>query len=215
MFTHEQYVERVAAAAIARLTKEEQAKLADLKLVYGAGQAGLRGVTYFNRWDRDGKLAPFVEVCAFGQESPTQLAGTTIHELGHALAGWDAGHGKAWKEACCRLGLRTAKAAGMVYRMAAFSTDIRHTLAALPKPTDGTPKPLDGIGLGWTKTGAAMAMPKPCNAGIGTRGGKSRGVGSGSRLRLWECECVPVFKVRAARDIDATCNCCNALFHRV
>ena len=51
---------------------------------------GLRGVTIYSRWanghgphDPD----PFVEICAAGEESIVQLAGTTIHELAHVVLG--------------------------------------------------------------------------------------------------------------------------------
>lgn len=219
MFTHEQFVHAVAQHAIARLASDEQAKLKAIKLVYGVGENGLRGVTYFQGWKGGkGEAMPFVEVCAKGQESVCQLAGTTIHELGHALAGWSAGHGPGWKEACAKLGLRNIKAAGTRYGYANFVPDMRDLIARLPQPTDGKPGFWAGSGGGGKGgTGTAMRIaPKPCTAGIGTKGGKSRGKGSGSRLRLFECECVPVIKVRLARDeFDATCNCCRSIFHRV
>lgn len=210
--THEAFIASVARIACqrAQLTNDDKAAIAGIKLVYGAGQAGLRGVTYYNRW-KGGSDAPkpFVEVCAFGQESWVQVAGTTLHELGHVLAGWEAGHGKGWYDACGRLGLRRIKAAGTAYRLSMFDPALREQIARLPKPDDGEPvSTLTGL------NGAPITL-KPCGAGIGTRGGKSRGAGSGSRLRLFECECVPPIKVRASRDeLDATCNCCRGLFHR-
>lgn len=209
MFTHEQFIQSVASIAVSRLNSDERAKLADIKLAYGAGSAGLRGVTFYDRWGKADTKAPFVEVCAFGQESLCQLAGTTIHELGHVLAGFGAGHGKDWKEACAKLGLRRILAAGTQYRWAMFSPDIRAAVAYLPKPDDGAP-----VSSMFTATGRAVA-PKPCTSGIGTRGGKSRGIGSGSRLRLFVCECVPPLRVRIARDeFDCTCNTCAAGFVR-
>jgi len=210
MFTHEQYVQAVAAIVTEAAKAEDAEKLRPIKLVFGAGQTGRRGVTYYNRWNsKPDTFAPFVEVCAFGKESDIQLAGTTIHELGHVVAGWDAGHGKGWHEACDRLGLRHCHAAGHQYRWADFHPDLRLKLAALPKPDDGAPiAPLNRAGLG-------IAF-KPCPAGIGTRGGKSRGVGSGSRLRLFECECLPPVKARVSRDeFKATCDCCHTGFHLV
>ena len=43
----------------------------------------------------------------------------------------------------------------------------------------------DGLGVGTLRT-----MPRPCSAGQGTRGGTSRGKGSGSRLLKVQCgEC--------------------------
>jgi hypothetical protein len=43
-----------------------------------------------------------IEIAATAQESWVQLAGTVVHELGHVLAGWNAGHGKDWKAAAQR-----------------------------------------------------------------------------------------------------------------
>lgn len=207
MTTHEQFVQAIADVAIAKLPSSEQAVLRDIKLVYGAGPDGTRGVTYYNRWSKPGSVVPFVAVNALHQESTVQLAGTTIHELGHVLAGMTAGHGKAWHDACEKLGLRRILAAGTDYKWANFAPDIREAIHRLPLPADGTPKPLD-LPFGF------VPKLKPCSAGVGTRGGKSRGTGSGSRLRLYECECVPPVKVRVARDnFEAACLCCDGLFH--
>lgn len=216
MITHEQFVTHVAALAIEYtskhgLTDEEKASLDAIKLVYGAGQSGLRGVTYYNKWasGSDKKPAPFVEVCAFGQSDWVQVAGTTIHELAHVLAGFEAGHGKGWKEATKRLGLRAAKAAGTKYSLALFTPSLRMAIASLPKPDDGEPLAnLSGMFGG--------IEPKGCQAGIGTRGGKSRGIGSGSRLRLWECDCPKPIKARVSSDsFQATCKVCDCDFHKV
>jgi hypothetical protein len=207
--THESFIHSVAHLAAARVP-EARDKLDSIKLVYGAGQAGLRGVTYYRRWQNGGEeAAPFVEVCALGQENWIQLAGTTIHELAHVLAGHEAGHGKAWREACEALGLRRARAAGHVYRLAGFTPDIRMALATMPKPDEGEPVGLlSGLGIN-------VARLKPCGAGIGTRGGKSRGTGSGSRLRRFVCDCEPPVIVRVARDVfEAHCDCCNGAFHQ-
>lgn len=214
-FTHEQFVQQVAQIACSKLSATDAAICGNIKLAYGAGPDGVRGVTYYNRWGKADTKAPFVAINALHQVSLVQLAGTTIHELGHVLAGWQAGHGKDWKAACEKLGLRRILAGGTDYKWAMFDKDIRALIANLPKPTDGNPVSLFGdinqfIGKGKSKA------PKACTAGIGTHGGKSRGVGSGSRLRLFECECVPVMKVRIARDtFNCTCNDCNSLFHRV
>lgn len=184
----------VGMLAKARLTaRGDVEKLEAIKLVYGSGLRGTRGVTFFNRWKSggvDSALQPFVEVSAFGQESWIQLAGTTIHELAHVLAGFEAGHGPDWKAACKRLGLNAAKAAGTAYCLASFAPDLRFAIAALPKPDEG--EPVRDLGA------IPGALPVSCRAGIGTRGGKSRGPGTGSRLRLWACQCG--CKVRVASD---------------
>ena len=168
MVTHEQFIQSVACIVAARLGPTERAKVETIKLVYGAGHGGIRGVTYYSRWKAGAETVPFVEVSAFGQEHWVQVAGTTIHELAHVLAGWNAGHGPIWKEACERLGLRKAKAAGHSYRLSSFAPDIREAIAALPRPSEGEPVAALSFGLG-------LVPMKECPAGIGTRGGKSRG----------------------------------------
>jgi hypothetical protein len=208
MITHENYVNAVAELAISRLpASDTRALLSSIKLVYGAGETGVRGITYYNRWNRgDSGTVPFVEICAFGQESWVQIAGTTLHELGHVAAGFAAGHGKPWKTACETLGLRRVKAAGTAYKLAMLEPSLREAIAALPRPSDGEP----------VKTFAGMGLPgnmviRPCPAGIGTRGGTSRGKGSGSRLRLWQCSCG--CKARVASDtFDAVHNPCGTAF---
>lgn len=210
--THEQFIARVSDIACSRLASDEACKCQAIKLVYGAGPNGVRGVTYYNRWDNGDTKQPFVAINALHQESFVQLAGTTIHELGHVLAGWNAGHGPEWKAACEKLGLRRVKAAGTEYKYAMFDKDIRAYIAGL-KTGDGKPIALSGeVPNMYVGRGKSL---KPCTAAIGVRGGHSRGVGSGSRLRLFECECVPPLKVRVAHDtFNCTCNDCNNLFTR-
>lgn len=220
MQTHENYIREIAAFAIRQgdLNPSERIALGAVKLVYGSGPNGTRGVTFFNRWNgADSEVRPFVEISAFGQESIVQLTGTTIHELGHALAGWEAGHGPKWHEACDRLGLRKIKAAGTNYVWANFKAYLRDFATAIEKPCEGQPirnlmAPAFQGGMGAN----SYASLKGCQAGIGTRGGKSRGVGSGSRLRLFQCECQKPVKVRiAADDFDAVHNPCGAHFTRI
>lgn len=181
-----------------------------MKLAYGFGQPGLRGVTIYSRWanghgpqDPD----PFVEICAAGEESIVQLAGTTIHELAHVVAGWEAGHGANWKSTCERLGLRCVKAAGTNYTWSMFEASLRDAIVALGEPSDGAP--INGVVT--LKIGKRRGRTGPCTAGVGTRGGKSRGPGSGSRMRKYIADCGQI--VRAATDgLNATCNCCGSLF---
>ncbi len=206
--THEQFVHEVAKLGIDMLEHDEDKSKARLsKLTYGAGQRGLRGVTYFNRWLNDkNEQAHFVEICANGEESPVQLAGTTLHELGHVVAGFEAGHKKEWHCACDKLGLRAIKAAGTSYQLAMFHPAIRaHVAALIERLNDGRP---NGAGNG------VVAKPKPCSAGIGTRGGTSRGVGSGSRLRKWVCACEPkpIIARVSSDEFIATCGRCSSAF---
>lgn len=206
--THEQYIERIVAAVIAGAEPDDRERLQRCRIVYGAGQPGLRGVTYYDRWTRgkDDEVA-LVEICAFGEESPVQVAGTVIHELAHVVAGFGAGHGSDWRKACARLGLRVARAGGQNYLLAAFRSDLRAVVSE-SLPADGHPS-------GWPMIGGKPVRPaaRPCPMGIGTRGGKSRGKGSGSRLRKWTCDCASPI-VRCAGELNATCNTCDTLFKR-
>lgn len=173
------------------------------KLVYGSGRPGVRGTTWFARWNL-GEKTDFIEISAFGEESPVQLAGTTLHELAHALAGPFAGHDKRWKAAAARLGLLRAEAAGQCYDPSHLATPLRDAIHALAGPTDGSPF------IGEIRRTSGL-----CSLGIGTRGGRSRGPGSGSRLRLFVCDCNPPVRVRVARDeFLATCLKCSKPFHR-
>lgn len=205
---HETFIHAVRDAAIGYLaaTDADAAdRVSKAKVVYGVGSPSLRGVTIYSRWKPNGDdtAQPIIEICAFGEESMIQVAGTTIHELAHVLAEHGAGHSSKWKNACERLGLRCVKAAGTRYSWAMFAPAIRARLTELGV-SDGAP--VNGSAAGSRK-------PGPCTAGIGTRGGKSRGIGSGSRLRKYVADCGQI--IRASTDaLDATCNCCDSHFHR-
>lgn len=207
-YTHEQFIQAVRDIVAAKL--EDPKPLLDAKLAYGAGSPSLRGVTYYERWQNGQEKTAFAEICAFGESNNIQLAGTTIHELAHVISR-GSGHAKGWVDACNRLGLRFVRAAGTRYSMACFAPDVREAISKLPAPTDGKPSMFRSSGLAG---GAPLqAVIRPCLAGIGTRGGKSRGPGSGSRLRKFVCGCGVI--VRASRDVlDATCNLCESKFER-
>lgn len=219
MCTHEQFVHAVRDASLAfarqhsALSEERLAALRTVKMVYGRGAHGLRGQTVYNAWKHthaceEHPATDLIEICALGEESWVQLAGTTIHELGHALAGWGAGHGKDWKEACAILGLRRVHAAGTHYLLANFDPRIRAALALMPKPSDGNPhNGMQGGAIRHTKGGTARV----CTAGIGTKGGKSRGAGSGSRLRKYVCSHGQIIRA-STDDLNATCNVCGMPF---
>lgn len=202
--THEQFVQEVAKLGIGLLEEDARALATRGKLVYGAGMPGLRGVTFYDRWlTNEGEKQAFVEVCAHGEENPVQLAGTTLHELGHVMAGFGCGHDKKWKECCTRLGLRRIHAAGTRYLLSMFDPRIReHVAQLIAQLNDG--KPI-------TYASAGSIKPRPCGAGVGTRGGKSRGPGSGSRLRKYECQCGQI--LRASTDtLQATHDPCGTKF---
>jgi len=210
MLDRETFITRTRSIVLAHVAPTpELDRVRSARMVYGVGQPGVRGVTIYGAWSATcGTPVDLIEIAAMGEESPVQLAGTTIHELAHALAGYAAGHGPEWKAACDRLGLRCAKAAGHRYSLASFHPAIRSKLAALFALADGSPNFGRRVGVG------APVKPRPCGAGIGTRGGTSRGKGSGSRMRLYHCSCAPKpVKIRTASDtLDATCNVCAAPF---
>ena len=107
---------------------------------------------------------------------------------------------------CERLGLLHAKAAGHEYILESFDNKMCAGLKRLKKPDDGEP-------VANLSAGGLNLVLRVCGAGTGTRGGKSRGIGSGSRMKLYQCECEPVVKVRhAGSRFDATCNCCGTSF---
>ena len=231
--THELYLHAVRDVVVTRaierkaITADQADRLARTKLLYGIGDGTYRGVTVYGAWhngnpgNADGGdeglagRADIVEVAATGQESWVQLAGTVIHELAHVLAGHAAGHSTAWKDTAVALGftMRPA-AAGQVYHLAMIEPAIRHAVHALAQRIgDGRPE-FRTFAIPAASTTAVT--PRPCSAGIGTKGGTSRGKGSGSRMRLWQCACTPKpVKVRvASADFRATCDHCGAAFTR-
>jgi hypothetical protein len=200
--SHESFIHGVRAIVADRAPVAARQRLLSAKLVYGAGSGEYRGVCFYQAWT-NGDVHEFVEIAATGEESNVQLAGTTIHELGHVLAGPGAGHGPGWRTASRVLGLTVTSAAGQAYAPEHFAPDVWRAIERLAFPTDGRPT-FRAIGPVVPK-----AKLRPCPMGIGTRGGRSRGPGSGSRLRLWECQC----QVRVARDhFDATCNVCHHVY---
>jgi hypothetical protein len=213
--THEQFVHDIRAAAVARalaggtVDQVEAARILSAKLVYGAGDGRYRGVCHFQAWAHGTGPVEVVEIAAAGEESLIQVAGTTLHELAHVLAGWEAGHGPDWKKACERLGLRRALAGGQCYLLAAMAPEIRTEVVGLVAGlVDGHPAFMAAL-----SPVRVAPTPKPCPAGIGVKGGKSRGKGSGSRLRLWVCACEKPVRVRVATDeFRAHCDVCGEAF---
>lgn len=213
--TREAYLAAARRAILGRYASRPNAdtdivaRLSSVKVLYGVGAPNLRGVCYFTGWRNGEESQPLIEVTAFGEESRWQLAGTLLHELAHAAAGFEAGHGPQWRQWAETFGLRVPRAAGHVYMPSGFDADLRDMLYRLPDPADGRPNLRAGLGQ-W-----APRKAPPCPVSIGVRGGKSRGKGSGSRLRLYICECDPPVRVRVASDAFAAhCDHCERAFKR-
>jgi hypothetical protein len=217
--THEQFIhavrDLVLADAKGRVDESSLERLAHAKLLYGVGDGRTRGVTIYQVWENGVGKVDVIEIHATGEESWVQLAGTVIHELGHVLTGHGHGHDVTWKDSAKALGFtKRPEAAGQVYRLALIRPTLRYAIAELARQiADGGPAFYGTGGLG------AMAItfvPRPCSAGVGVKGGKSRGKGSGSRMRLYECSCERPVKVRVASDTFAAhCDECGASFELV
>lgn len=223
--THEHFIQGVRSIVLAdafangRITDEQAERLTHAKLVYGIGDGTYRGICYYKSWENGHGPIEAIEIAAIAEESWVQLAGTTIHELAHAHAEPGSGHSVAWKDAAVVLGfVKRPEAAGQRYSLSLMCPAVRHQIAELATTiADGSPT--FARGASWT--GTSFPSVKPCSAGVGARGGKSRGKGSGSRMRLYMCGCethdgrLGPFKVRIASDnFDATCNECGQRFER-
>src|SRR5262249_28950601 len=112
--------------------------------------------------------------------------------------------------------------AGQAYGPKDFASEVWAQIERLSNPSDGFPatrvrsRAVQG-GRGTMAVAASPVMaaqPAPCPLGFGTRGGTSRGPNSGSRLRLYMCECSePPNKARVASDdFRAHCDTCRAAF---
>lgn len=216
--THEDFLQAVRDIVILRalerdaITEAQAERLYHTKLVYGVGH-GARGTCYYDAWENGIGRVEVVEIAALAEESWLQLGSTLAHELAHVLAGYEAGHGKAWKEQAVDLGFaRQPLGAGQVYTVSLLDQRFYSMMASIAhRMADGSPSFKLALG-------GSMRIPKPrtCGAGVGSKGGKSRGTGSGSRLRLWECECPRPVKVRVASDsFAAHCDDCGEAFHKV
>ena len=218
--THDAYIADVARLAIRHVGRdsEEAAIIRSVRLAYGDGEHGTMGITRFDMWkDAEGKSRHWCAVCATCQpDGAFLLAETVLHELGHAVAGRMAAHGDDWRKVCAKLGLIDAKATYSHGDKPAFSERMAAWLAALPepnegKPTRGAPAPASG---GGGPLGPIVPVIRPCGAGIGTKGGKSRGPGSGTRNVAHACGCRTIHAAVSKRPLRALCIDCAQPFVR-
>jgi hypothetical protein len=207
--TRDQFLEAIRAIAIARLKDPAaRARVTAVKLSYGMGHRTRFGICVFKAWTHDNGQADFVEISACTELSALQLAETVLHELAHSLAGWSAGHGPKWRATAHTLGLACPKAAGSDNSPDAFAPEVLAELLLLGEPTDGRPSFMIPVE-------AEPGSSPVCPIGVGIKGGKSRGPGSGSRLRLFICDCNPPVRARVARnEFLATCRICGGAFKR-
>jgi predicted SprT family Zn-dependent metalloprotease len=208
--THESHLHLVRDVLAARLNAGERAKALNAELFYGAGRPNAFGACFYDRWNRE-QTQDVIEIAAFNEVSLEQLWETLAHELAHTVAGHDAGHGPEWKAVAKRLGLRSPKAAGRACSQQ-LDPEVINVLRQIPVPQDGKPVTASASVVKTVSTPGST-----CPAGIGTQDGKSRGPGSGSRLRLFMCECSdPPVRARVASDkFNATCDTCGSKFQRV
>ena len=190
--THEDYLVAVATA-VCEQYPATAALLSEVELVFGTGPRR-RGLGMRHRvWlggEADEPL-PLVEIAAIGGLSPAATCHVVLHELAHVLAP-GFGHGREWRYAARQVGLlnpRAAPEAGELADWSAISPAIRGALQAISEPTERAPAEFYAD---WHR--------RPCGAGYGTRGGTSRGEGSGSRYLKVMCR-VPGcgYQVRVTR----------------
>ena len=178
--THEDYLAAIAAAVCQQFPATAHA-LNQVHLVFGSGPRR-RGLSSLHRVWGGGEAVdplPLVEIAAIGGLSPPETCHVVLHELAHILAP-GMGHGKVWRHAARQVGLVRPRATpdpGELADWNAISSALRVALQAIPVPTE--PVPVEYL-YDWQR--------RPCGAGYGSRGGSSRGEGSGSRYLKATCQ---------------------------
>ena len=179
VITHEDYLAAITRAVCDTFPATADA-LNQVHLVFGAGPRR-RGLSTFHRVWGGGEAVgplPLVEIAAIGGLSPPETCHVLLHELAHVLAP-EAGHGAAWRHAARQVGLVRPRATPDAYELAdwqAISPALSTVLQAIPTPTE--PAPAEFF---------EDRHRRPCGAGYGSRGGTSRGQGSGSRYLKVVC----------------------------
>ena len=178
--THEDYLVAVTAAVCGQYPATAAA-LSEVRLVFGTGPRR-RGLDPLHRVWCGGEAVeplPLVEIAAIGGLTPAETCHVVLHELAHVLSP-GSGHGKEWRHAARQVGLLRPRARPDIWELADWteiSPAIRPVLEAIPEPTERAP--VEYV-WDWYRRG--------CSAGYGTRGGTSRGEGSGSRYLKAVCE---------------------------
>lgn len=177
--THEDYL-----VAVTREVCEQYPTtavvLSQVQLVFGTGPRRRALDPLHRAWgggEADEAL-PLVEIAAIGGLAPAETCHVVLHELAHVLTPGN-GHGAAWRYAARQVGLlkpRAWPAAGELASWGAIEPALRNRLQAIAAPTE--PAPVEYYD--W--------MRRPCGVGYGTRGGRSRGEGAGSRYLKVVCE---------------------------
>ena len=192
VITHEEYLVAVTRA-VCEQYPATAAALSEVRLVFGTGPRRRRHGVRQRAW-QGGEAAeplPLVEIAAIGGLSPAETCHVVLHELAHVIVP-GFGHGREWRYAARQVGLVNPRAWPDACELAdwgAIAPELCVKLQAIPEPTERAPAE---FWEDWHR--------RPCGAGYGSRGGGSRGEGSGSRYLKVVCQ-VPGcgYQVRVTR----------------
>ena len=178
--THEDYLAAIATA-VCEQYPATAAALGEVQLAFGTGPRRRTVGALHRVWSvgMAHEPMPLVEIAAIGGLAPAETCHVVLHELAHVLAP-GFGHGREWRYAARQVGLMNPRAwpdEGELAAWTAISPALRAKLQAIPEPTE--PAPAD-FSEDWDR--------RPCGAGYGSRGGTSRGAGSGSRYMKVVCQ---------------------------
>ena len=171
--THEDYLAAITAAVCAQFPATADA-LNQVHLVFGSGPRRRAACPLCIERGAEGRRSTR---CPWSRSprsavSPPETCHVVPHELAHILAP-GMGHNKAWHHAARQVGLMRPRARPEVVELSDWSVispKLCTVLQAIPVPTEPA---LAEYRYDWQR--------RPCGAGYGSRGGSSRGEGSGSR----------------------------------
>ena len=176
--THEEYLVAVTRE-VCEQYPSTAAALGEVRLVFGTGPRR-RALDPLHRVWGGGEAyeaLPLVEIAALGGLTPRETCHVVLHELAHVLTP-GSGHGKAWRYAARQVGLLQPRAWPDARELAdwgAIAPGLRGKLQAIPEPTEPPPAYYQE----WHR--------RRCGVGYGSRGGTSRGEGTGSRYLKVSC----------------------------